>query len=123
MGEAKSIKDQRMVDHFNTLNPKSEERTLKSFGSRWAEMQVFYKFYALYKLLNDRYICDFNAGHVPGLTGKGDWWLLPRREQKHFLNPSYLNANGTPAKRPAPKGKVCQITTSLTVDLDLQGVV
>jgi len=44
VGEAKSVKDQRTVEYFNTLNPKSGERTSKSFSSRWCEMQVSYKF-------------------------------------------------------------------------------
>jgi len=69
--------------------------------------------------LTGRHICDFNAGRIPGSTGKGDWWLLSRQEQKLFLNPSSVNANGTSAKKSSTKGKVRQVAVVLTVDLDL----
>ena len=108
VGEGKCVKDQRMVDYFNTLNPKSGERTLKSFASCWSEMQVSYKSFAPCMRLICRFICDFNAGRIPGSTGKGDWWLLTCPEQKLFLNPPQFNADGTLAKRSASKGKVYQ---------------
>jgi len=46
VAEGKCVKDQRMVDYFNTLNPKSGEHTLKSFASHWSEMQVSYRSFA-----------------------------------------------------------------------------
>jgi hypothetical protein len=40
--ETKAAKNQRMVDHFNSLNPRSGNCSPKLFASYWAKMEVSY---------------------------------------------------------------------------------
>jgi len=38
-------------------------------------------------LLTGRHIRDFNAGRINGSTGKEEWWVLDKRDQRESLNP------------------------------------
>ena len=78
-------KEQRTAKYFNSLSP-TGVRTVKSFASRWGEMQAAYKYLLDIQIFNVyRHISNFNAGLVRGSTGRESWWVLSKREQRENI--------------------------------------
>jgi hypothetical protein len=84
--ESKDIYNNRMFEHFQSLNPSVKNRSAKSVFTRWMEMQSKYKlFFPSDCGLIYRLIVGFNAHRLPGSTGRPSWFTLSKAEQTEFL--------------------------------------